>query len=66
MKRLQKKKTRKLNLNVPIGDSTIKKVCYICNSEIRPTQRFYAIGKDKKGNELYRHLKCKTSDYKGV
>lgn len=45
---------------------TIKKVCYICQNEIRTTQRFYAIGKDKKGNELYRHLKCKASDYKGV
>lgn len=43
-----------------------EKVCYICQNEIRTTQRFYAIGKDKKGNELYRHLKCKASDYKGV
>jgi hypothetical protein len=66
MKRLQKKKTRKVESSCPIGDITIKKVCYICNSEIRNTQRFYAIGKDNKGNELYRHLKCKTSDYKGV
>jgi len=65
MKRLQKKKTRKIESNCPIGDITIKKVCYICNNEIRPTQRFYAIGKDKNGKELYRHLKCKASNYKG-
>lgn len=63
MKRLQKKKTNNLNCQTTdIG--TEKKICYVCGKPIKETQRFYAIGKDKKGKELYRHIKCRASDYK--
>ena len=34
-------------------------ICYICNKRIKKSQRYYAIGKNKQGFELYRHLKCK-------
>jgi len=33
--------------------------CYVCKKEIRESQKYYAIGKDKKGKELFRHRKCK-------
>jgi len=63
---MKKKKNQKKTIqNCQIGDGTIKKYCYVCNKEIRSTQRYYGIGKDKKtGKELYRHLKCRASDYK--
>lgn len=47
------------------GDGMIKKFCYVCEKEIKPSQRYYAIGKDKNGVEFYRHRKCKSYHYKG-
>lgn len=56
--KLQKKKTK---TSPPGGGQTKtdKKICYVCGKIIKETQRFYAIGKNEKGIELYRHRKCK-------
>lgn len=56
--RLKKKKI----MTPPPGGGQIKidkKVCYVCEKKIKETQLFYTIGKDKNGNELYRHQRCK-------
>jgi hypothetical protein len=48
-------------LKSQVGDVAIKEkhICYVCEKIIKPTQPFYAIGKNDKGIELYRHRKCK-------
>jgi len=52
-------KQKPTDKNVPDG-----MVCYICNKKIKNGQRFYSIGKNKKGVELHRHLKCKPYEVK--
>lgn len=64
MGRKKKRKTSLVNYH-PENQIWEDKICYVCNKEIIQCQRFYAIGKNKKGIELYRHQKCKAKDYKG-
>ena len=61
-----KKKKRKTYLtNYHPEDQVFEpKTCYICLKEITSIQRFYSIGKDKNGIELYRHCKCKPRSIK--
>lgn len=33
--------------------------CYICQKEIYEKEEYYDIGKNKEGEELYRHKKCR-------
>lgn len=58
---MKSKKKKKKILKSQVGDGAIKDQhnCYVCKKIIKPTQPFYAIGKNDKGIELYRHRKCK-------
>lgn len=59
--KLKKKKKIKRFLS---GDGQTEKMCYVCGKKIKPTQKYYAIGKVN-GKEWYRHQRCKANDYKG-
>lgn len=60
---MKSKKKKKKILKSQVGDGAIKTGyrCYVCGKPIKATQRYYAIGKDEKGVELYRHIKCKPT-----